>query len=83
LFFPLDETSSSYKTIDSDLLKNKKTKEFIEAFGVKNQVLKMKSTIIFCRFIMKMETIDTEPHFKIFFKYWKEEGRPEDFLESN
>lgn len=26
------------------------------------------------------KAIDTQPHFKIFFKYWKEGGRPEDFI---
>lgn len=26
------------------------------------------------------EGIDTRPHFEMFLKYWKEEGRPEDFI---
>ena len=40
MFLPLDEANSTYKTIDLELLKNKKTKEFIENFGIKKPSLK-------------------------------------------
>jgi hypothetical protein len=80
LFLPLDEANSTYKTIDPELLKNKKTKEFIENFGIKKPSLKDE---IYNNILPLYETdegIDTRPHFKIFFRYWKEEGRPEDFI---
>ncbi len=80
LFLPLDEVNSSYKTIDAELLKNEKTKEFIENFGVKKPSLKDE---IYNHILPLYDTnkgIDTRPHFEIFFKYWKEEGRPEDFI---
>ena len=80
LFLPLDELNSSYKTIDAELLKNKKTKEFIENFGVKKPSLKDEIYNHILPLYKTDEAIDTRPHFKMFFKYWKEEGRPEDFI---
>lgn len=67
LFLPLDETNSSYKTIETDLLKNKKTKEFIENFGIKKPSLKDE---IYTHILPQYDTnkgIDTRPHFEIFF----------------
>lgn len=81
LFLPLEEVNSAYKTIDPELLKNKKTKEFIENFGVRKPSLKDE---IYNHILPLYDTndgIDTRPHFQIFFRYWKEEGRPEDFLD--
>lgn len=80
LFLPLDELNSTYKTIDPELLKNKKTKEFIENFGVKKPSLKDEIYNHILPLYDTNEEIDTHPHFEMFFKYWKEEGRPEDFI---
>lgn len=80
LFLPLDEVNSTYKTINPELLKNKKTKEFIENFGVKKPSLKDEIYNHILPLYDTNEGIDTRPHFEIFFKHWKEEGRPEDFI---
>ncbi|WP_298359414.1 sacsin N-terminal ATP-binding-like domain-containing protein, partial [Runella sp.] len=80
LFLPLDELNSTYKTIDPELLKNKKTKEFIEKFGIKKPSLKDEIYNHIFPLYDTDEGIDTQPHFELFFKYWKEEGRPEDFI---
>lgn len=81
LFLPLDETSSTYKTIDPELLKNKKTKEFIENFGIKKPSLKDEIYNNILPLYEKDGEIDTETHFKKFFTYWKKEGRPEEFID--
>lgn len=80
LFLPLDEVTSTYKTIDLELLKNKKSEEFIENFGVKKPSLKDEIYNHILPLYVTDEGIDTRPHFEIFFKYWKDEGRPEDFI---
>ncbi len=80
LFLPLDETNSTYKTIDPELLKNKKTKEFIENFGVKKPSLKDEIYNNILPLYDKDGDIDTETHFKKFFNYWKNAGRPEEFI---
>jgi hypothetical protein len=80
LFLPSDEISSTYKTIDPELLKNKKTKEFIENLGVKQPSLKDEIYNHILSLFDTDEGIDTRPYFKKLFKYWREEGRPEDFI---
>ncbi|XZF15878.1 AAA domain-containing protein [Chitinophagaceae bacterium MMS25-I14] len=80
LFLPLDEADSTYKTIDTNLLKNKKTAEFIEHFGIKKPSLKDEIYNNILPLYDKDGEIDTEAHFKKFFNYWKKEGRPEDFI---
>ncbi|WP_333621113.1 DEAD/DEAH box helicase [Sphingobacterium multivorum] len=80
LFLPLDDLNTSYNTVDPKLLNNEKTKEFIENFGIQKPSLKDE---IYNNILPKYNTdegIDTLPHFEIFFKYWIEEGRPEDFV---
>jgi len=80
LFLPIEETSSTYKTIDPELLRNLKTKEFIENFGIKKPSLKDE---IYNNILPLYENdgeIDTDTHFKIFFTHWKNEGRPEEFI---
>lgn len=81
LFLPSDNLNSSSKTIHPDLLENEKSKEFIEAFGIKKPSLKDEIYNHILPFYNEDGDIDTESHFKMFFKFWKEEGRPEDFLE--
>lgn len=82
LFLPLDETDSTYnhKTIAPEFLTNKKTKEFFENFGIKKPSLKDEIYNDILPLYDTNEGIDTRPHFDMFFKYWKEEGRPEDFI---
>ncbi len=80
LFLPLDEASSTYKTIDPELLKNKKTKEFIENFGIKKPSLKDEIYNNILPLYEKDGEIDTESHFQKFFTYWKNAGRPEEFI---
>lgn len=80
LFLPLDEANSTYKTIDTELLKNKKTKEFVENFGIKKPSLKDEIYNNILPLYEKDGEIDTETHFKKFFTYWKNAGRPEEFI---
>lgn len=81
LFLPSDNLNKPTKTISPELLGNEKSKEFIENFGIKQPSLKDE---IYNHILPLYENdgeIDTEPHFKLFFKYWKNEGRPEEFLD--
>ena len=80
LFLPLEEANSTYKTIDPELLKNKKTKEFIENFGIKKPSLKDEIYNNILPLYEKDGEIDTDAHFKKFFTYWKNAGRPEEFI---
>lgn len=80
LFLPSENLNTTEKTINSELLKNEKTKEFIENFGIKQPSLKDEIYNHILPLYDTDEGIDTRPHFEIFFKYWKEEGRPEDFI---
>ena len=80
LFLPSKNLNKTGKTINSELLKNEKTKEFIENFGLKQPSLKDEIYNHILPLYDTNEGIDTRPHFEIFFKYWKEEGRPEDFI---
>ncbi|WP_197428307.1 AAA domain-containing protein [Phnomibacter ginsenosidimutans] len=80
LFLPLDEANSTYKTIDSEFLKNKKTKEFVESFGIKKPSLKDEIYNNILPLYEKDGEIDTVTHFKKFFTYWKNAGRPEEFI---
>ena len=70
----------SYKTVHSQLLKSEKSREFIENFGIKKPSLKDEIYNHILPLYKKDGEIDTETHFKKFFKYWKDEGRPEDFI---
>mgnify|MGYP006142174395 CR=1 FL=1 len=80
LFLPSENLNTTEKIINSELLKNEKTKEFIENFGIKQPSLKDEIYNHILPLYDTDEGIDTRPHFEIFFKYWKEEGRPEDFI---
>ncbi|NBU82869.1 MAG: DNA helicase, partial [Flavobacteriaceae bacterium] len=81
LFLPSENLNNSSKTINPDLVENEKSREFIEAFGIKKPSLKDEIYNHVLPHYDEDGEIDTETHFKMFFKYWKEEGRPEDFLE--
>ena len=81
LFLPSENLNSSTKTINPKYLENVKSKEFFEAFGIKKPSLKDEIYNHILPLYNYDGEIDTEKHFKMFFKYWKEEGRPEEFLE--
>ncbi len=81
LFLPSDNLNTSTKTINDEFLKNEKSREFIEDFGIKQPSLKDEIYNHILPLYEENGDIDTEAHFKLFFKYWKEEGRPEEFLE--
>jgi hypothetical protein len=52
----------------------------LKNFGIKQPSLKNE---IYTKILPKYnsnEGIDTKPHFEIFFKYWKTEGKPDDFI---
>jgi len=84
LFLPLDEANSTYKTIAPELIQNLKTKEFIENFGIKRPSLKdeiYNNILPLYQFDTEIDSeIDIESHFKKFFTYWKNSGRPEEFI---
>ena len=72
---------SLFRTVHPELLKNEKSKEFIESFGIKKPSIKDEITNHILPFYAKNGSIDTVPHFKKFLKYWIDEGRPEDFID--
>ncbi len=80
LFLPSDNLNTSTKTILPTLLENEKSEEFIKSFGIKQPSLKDEIYNNILPLYEIDESFDTEPHFKMFFTYWKESGRPEDFI---
>jgi len=73
LFLPSEYSDSPYTHIYPALLENKKTKEFVEQFGVKQPSLKDE---IYNNILPQYKDdgeIDTETHFQKFFKYYKDE----------
>lgn len=86
LFLPFKEDRSTedeglyFKTISPDLLNNEKSKEFIKSFGITEPSLKDEIYNHILPLYSSDKGIDTLPHFKKFFNYWKEEGKPEDFI---
>lgn len=81
LFLPSENLNSTIQTIHPDFLLNEKSNEFMVAFGIKKPSLKDEIYNYILPLYEEDGEIDTESHFKLFFKYWKDEGRPEDFLE--
>jgi hypothetical protein len=80
LFLPIKETISSCKTIHSAFLENKKTKDFIEMFGIKKPSLKDE---IYNNILPLYENdgfYTDNNHMEILYNYWEREGRPEDFI---
>lgn len=80
LFLPSENFNDDEKTINPALLNREITREFITNFGIKRPSLKDEIFIRILPLYNEEGEIDTEPHFKLFFKYWKDEGRPTDFL---
>lgn len=71
LFLP-DDDIKGYTTVKKELLSKKATREFIEKFGIKKPSLRDE---IYNKILPAYNTnkgIDTSPHFKKFFRYFKE-----------
>ena len=81
LFLPSENFNVSERTIHHRLLENELSFKFIKNFGIKEPSLKDEIYNNILPLYDKEDEIDTEPHFKLFFKYWTNEGRPEDFLD--
>ncbi len=71
LFLPSDGGNSAFITIHKNLLSNKYSKEFITAFGIKEPDIKDEIFHILPLYDIGGE-IDTDTHFKKFFRYYKE-----------
>ena len=72
LFLPSDDESSTYTYIHKELLSNKTSKEFITTFGIKEPDIRDE---IFNKISPLYDIggdIDTDSHFKKFFRYYKE-----------
>lgn len=80
LFLPSENLNDGGKTINPALLNREVTREFIANFGIKRPSLKDEIYNHILPIYNEEGEIDTEPHFKLFFKYWKDEGRPKDFI---
>lgn len=71
LFLP-DDDIKGYTTVKKELLLKRATREFIEKFGIKKPSLRDE---IYNKILPAYNTnkgIDTSPHFKKFFRYFKE-----------
>ncbi|WP_204150026.1 ATP-binding protein [Leptolyngbya sp. CCY15150] len=71
LFLP-DDDIEGYITVKKDLLSDKDTREFIEKFGIKKPSLRDEIYNKILPTYSTDEEIDTSPHFKKFFRYFKE-----------
>jgi hypothetical protein len=82
LFFP-DKDLSGYTTVYSELLTDKGTVAFLEKIGVKKPSIRNQIyNIILPQYKSGVE-IDTDPHFLLFFKYYKQcpQEEVDDFIE--
>lgn len=71
LFMPAEDISG-YKVVHSDLLRNSETKLFLVQIGIKQPSLKDHIYNIILPMYQNGVAINTEPHFKLFFKYFCE-----------
>ena len=71
LFLPI-ENISDYTVVNQELLKNKDTKDFIVKLGIKEPSLRDQIYNIILPQYQEDGDIDTDSHFKIFFKYYCE-----------
>lgn len=72
LFLPTDSEISSFKTIHKYLLKNEKTKRFIQSLGIKEPDLKDEIYNHILPLYDSGQKFDSKPHFLKFFRYYKE-----------
>ncbi|MBP2641125.1 MAG: helicase [Firmicutes bacterium] len=82
LFFPSEDVSG-YETFNTSLLDNEDTVEFIRGLGIKEPSLRDEIyNIILPQYEDGIE-IDTDPHFRKFFKYYKEcpQSEVEDYID--
>jgi hypothetical protein len=70
LFFPT-EIDTSYQTIHKDFLKNEDSMLFFEAFGITTPSLKDEIYNHIIPLYTSNESLDTKPHFELFFKYYQ------------
>jgi len=71
LFLPIEDVSG-YQTVNKMLLENPETAEFIRSFGITAPSLKDEIYNKILPLYLSNEGLDTRPHFKKFFKYYKE-----------
>lgn len=71
LFLP-DDAIEGYTMVNRSLLSHKTTREFIETFGVKKPSLRDEIYNNILPAYDTEEEINTDPHFKQFFRYYKE-----------
>lgn len=82
LFFP-DKELSGYATVNSELLTNKDTVTFMEKIGIKKPSVRNQIYNIILPQYKSGAEIDTDPHFLLFFKYYKQcpQEEVDDFIE--
>lgn len=71
LFLPTEDISG-YTVVHPDLLENADTVKFIEALGIKEPSLKDQIYNTILPQYQDDKAINTNPHFKLFFKYYRE-----------
>ena len=82
LFFPAEDVNG-YETVNTLLLDNEDTVEFIRGLGIKEPSLRDEIYNIILPKYKAGGKIDTDPHFRKFFKYYKEcpQSEIEDFID--
>lgn len=82
LFFP-EKDLSGYTTVFSELLTNKGTVSFLEKVGIKKPSIRNQIYNIILPQYKSGAEIDTDPHFLLFFKYYKQcpQEEVDDFIE--
>ncbi|WP_075980805.1 AAA domain-containing protein [Bacillus massilinigeriensis] len=82
LFLPSEDVSG-YETVNTSLLDDKETIEFLHSLGIKEPSLRDEIYNIILPKYQDANEIDTDPHFRKFFKYYKEcpQSEIEDYIE--
>ena len=71
LFLPVKDMTG-YRVVHPELLKNPETLSFVKLIGIKQPALKDQIYNIILPMYRKGGKIDTDPHFMLFFKYFRE-----------
>ncbi len=71
LFLPVKDVTG-YRVVHPDLLKNPDTRSFVKQIGIKQPSLKDQIYNIILPMYRKGGEIDTDPHFMLFFNYFRE-----------
>lgn len=80
LFLPskeMDENVGDYNFIHPSLLENEKTRDFIQSIGIKEPSLSDYIHNVILPQYKDGEKVDTDPHFKLFFKHYCEASAEE------